>query len=381
ETQTRSKGRVYEDKLAKSVTVDIRLCKERVNYDKAEWIYVKSHYYREGRTIYNQGWVEVPKEEERFSAYHWDKFGFKTYDAENHRMYPIKGVNSYSGTSGFIKEMLALLDKNKDNKIQNEELQACYNKPEPSHTFSRMVCKHKSEWSYKWAKIKSDYEKFIKYHYPDAKQAYVDERLKEIETKYKGLYDFWDKLKFETDTFWYFEPFAWVEQMNRVFDVLDKNTIYITRKWEKWTGENKTSSTFGIFKFGDLEGYICEPYGPETIERNKDKRIPEGTYNLMWHTSKNFPKSKYVKKGYPELKNGFPKLYNEKVPADRGILIHSGTTGKDSEGCLLPGTKIHKKKEEIISISGSITKFYEIIAIIEEKGIENIKIEIKDETQ
>ena len=81
-----------------------------------------------------------------------------------------------------------------------------------------MVCKHKSEWSYGWEKIKSDYEKFIEYHYPKAKQEYIDECLKEIKAKYNALYDFWNKLEFKTDTFWYFEPFAWVEQMKRVFD-------------------------------------------------------------------------------------------------------------------------------------------------------------------
>ncbi|MDO4779384.1 MAG: hypothetical protein Q4A42_07495, partial [Tissierellia bacterium] len=174
-----------------------------------------------------------------------------------------------------------------------------------------MVCKHKSEWSYKWAKIKSDYEKFIKYHHPDAKQEYIDERLDEIKAKYDVLYDFWGVLQrkgiFKTDTFWYFEPFAWVEQMKRVFDVLDKNTIYITRKWEKWTGENESSATYGTFVFDDITGFVCEPYGPETTERNKDKRIPVGTYDLKWHTSSNYPKNKYVKKGYSKLKYGFPK--------------------------------------------------------------------------
>ena len=139
-------------------------------------------------------------------------------------MYPIKDVNNYEGTSQFIKKMIALLDghnseNKKDGKIQNEELQASYNKPELSHIFSRMVCKHKSEWSYGWEKIKSDYEKFIEYHYPKPKQEYIDERLDEIKAKYKGLYDFWNKLEFKTDTFWYFEPFAWVEQMKRVFSV------------------------------------------------------------------------------------------------------------------------------------------------------------------
>ncbi|CEN35784.1 hypothetical protein CCYN2B_290014 [Capnocytophaga cynodegmi] len=41
--------------------------------------------------------------------------------------------------------------------------------------------------------------------------------------------------------------------------------------------------------------------------------------------------------------------------------------------------KFIKKNDEVISISVSISKFYEIISIIEEKGIENIEIEIKDE--
>ncbi|MFK8267020.1 M23 family metallopeptidase [Capnocytophaga cynodegmi] len=217
EPKNRSKDKTYEDELAKNVTIDIRQCKEKVSYENAEWIYVKSHYYKGGKTIYNQGWVEVPKEENRFSAYDWKKFGFKTYDAENHRMYPIKSVNNYEGTSEFIKKIIALIDKNKDGKIQNEELQASYNKPELSHIFSRMVCKHKSEWSYKWEKIEKDAQAFYKYHYPDASDDKIKERLKETKTKYDALYDFWDKLNFKTDTFWYFEPFGWVEQMKRVF--------------------------------------------------------------------------------------------------------------------------------------------------------------------
>ncbi len=83
-----------------------------------------------------------------------------------------------------------------------------------------MVCKHKSEWSYKWEKIEED-----KYHYPDASDDKIKERLKETKTKYDALYDFWDKLNFKTDTFWYFEPFAWVEQMKRVFGVSINHTF------------------------------------------------------------------------------------------------------------------------------------------------------------
>lgn len=46
------------------------------------------------------------------------------------------------------------------------------------------------------------------------------------------------------------------------------------------------------------------------------------------------------------MKNGFPKLFNEKVSADRGILIHSGTTGKDSLAvCCLVLKFIRKMKK------------------------------------
>lgn len=107
-----------------------------------------------------------------------------------------------------------------------------------------MVCKHKSEWSYKWAKIKSDYEKFIKYHYPKAKQEYVNERLDEIQAKYDALYDFWDKLNFKTDTFWYFEPFAWVEQMKRVFGEI-KRKGFDVEKAVKHLNENANSKSLG----------------------------------------------------------------------------------------------------------------------------------------
>ena len=114
-----------------------------------------------------------------------------------------------------------------------------------------------------------------------------------------------------------------------------------------------------------------------------DKRIPKGDYNAVWHISIKFPKAKYVKKNYPELENGFPNLYNNKVPSDRGILIHAGTIGIDSEGCILPGAVIEKNKNgKIISIGRSIDTFYKIIKNIKEKGgLENIKIKITNEIE
>lgn len=79
------------------------------------------------------------------------------------------------------------------------------------------------------------------------------------------------------------------------------------------------------------------------------------------------------------LQNGFPNLYNEKVPVSRHILIHAGVEGKDTLGCLLPATNIIKEKGVIVKTSNSRKMFFKIIDKIEEIGIENIKIIIKDE--
>ena len=178
----------------------------------------------------------------------------------------------------------------------------------------------------------------------------------------------------------YFHPMAWVRQ----FKLLeDKNTIYVTRKWEHDTGTNKTSTTISSFSLngGKIKGYFAEPHGEATAQSKQDKCIPLGEYKLVWHTSPNFPKTKYGKKGTKKyLKNGFPKLHNENVAKSRGILIHSGTTGIDTEGCLLPGfDKMKKKDGTIIGVNRSRKMFFKLIGFIEKKGIENIRIVIQEE--
>ena len=42
------------------------------------------------------------------------------------------------------------------------------------------------------------------------------------------------------------------------------SAIEIIRQSEKWTGKNKSSMTFGVFQFGNIEGFISEPYEKET---------------------------------------------------------------------------------------------------------------------
>ena len=75
-----------------------------------------------------------------------------------------------------------------------------------------------------------------------------------------------------------------------------------------------------------LEGFTLEPAGPDTVERGRDKRIPAGVYQTTWHESDKFQRL-------------LPLLFNEKVPKDRYILIHSGNIPKDTQGCILLGNK------------------------------------------
>jgi len=60
-----------------------------------------------------------------------------------------------------------------------------------------------------------------------------------------------------------------------------------------------------------------------TLE-NAVKAIPAGLYRVSNGKS-------------PKFKRELPLVYNDKVPATRGIRIHVGNSVKDSSGCILVG--------------------------------------------
>lgn len=128
-------------------------------------------------------------------------------------------------------------------------------------------------------------------------------------------------------------------------------TIRLVRKWET------KKSTIGEFTIDDSEikGFILEEKGPDTTKSKMEQRIPIGTYNLAWHSGTK------IKKGL--------KVYNSDVSKDRAILIHSGNTANDTEGCLLPGST-----RSVDFVGKSKDKLNEIFDYIEEKGIDNAKI-------
>lgn len=83
-------------------------------------------------------------------------------------------------------------------------------------------------------------------------------------------------------------------------------------------------------------GFICY-----TCE-NAAKAIPVGLYTVQNSVS-------------PKFKRELPLLFNNAVPAKRGVRIHRGNSYKDSSACLLVGMGRDTKKGTISESAGAET--------------------------
>ena len=90
------------------------------------------------------------------------------------------------------------------------------------------------------------------------------------------------------------------------------------------------------------------------IKVPKETAIPTGTYEL----SMNIVSPKYSKKKDFAFTGGImPRLLN--VPGWSGVLIHSGNTPKDSEGCILVGE--NKVKGQVINSFATFKRLWGIL--------------------
>lgn len=131
--------------------------------------------------------------------------------------------------------------------------------------------------------------------------------------------------------------------------------------------------TFGVLMVnGVFECYTLE----DTYRYIKVKgrtRIPEGSYQIVWHQSPKFgaSASKMVKDyiGMPMLKD---------VPGFKYILMHVGNTKKDTDGCILVGRSAGNNR--VLSSRLAFQKIYEqmVKAFIsgEPLGINIIDLEV-----
>ena len=90
--------------------------------------------------------------------------------------------------------------------------------------------------------------------------------------------------------------------------------------------------TIGEFRLLDEKnmpiflGFTLEPAGRDSVIPNMDKRVPAGIYSAKFTFS-------------PKFNTNLPVIFNEQVSQNRRILIHSGNTGINTEGCILVGNE------------------------------------------
>jgi hypothetical protein len=129
-------------------------------------------------------------------------------------------------------------------------------------------------------------------------------------------------------------------------------------------GSNYTSGEFktigGVIE-KDVSGVILEPAGPDTTKANKNKRIPEGVYDLAPHSGSEF-KDTFV-------------ISNENVSPERAILFHAGNTPADTTGCLMPGGSVRNGR---IAGGTSRPKQRALTNFVREEGASNVKLIIRN---
>ena len=108
------------------------------------------------------------------------------------------------------------------------------------------------------------------------------------------------------------------------------------------------NSTLSIFHIpdDDISGFFLERGGPDTKAPKQNKRILEGEYNFVKHSSSD------------KFFNNRAKLTskNDSKFVNRAILIHPGNNYWDSKGCLLPGTTASKNNNGDYSVGASKNK-------------------------
>ncbi len=130
----------------------------------------------------------------------------------------------------------------------------------------------------------------------------------------------------------------------------------------------------------EISGVVLEPAGESTTTANQDKRIPEGSFDLI--TSKDRPGFDADKLKYPD---SFV-LYNSDVSMDRSITLHSGNFHDNTEGCPMPATsfsvgkagdyKVTPARVGYLRTSSSGVKTNEVNGFIQSKGVNNVKVNI-----
>ena len=237
----------------------------------------------------------------------------------------------------FFQDLLASLDENSDQHLSHGEVLSVYQNDGKATSLEHLISLHTSEWhddanrtEYRWWEVylgqvhawaRRHDERLAFYRRLQDNLAHEKERL----TQLKWFDAAQDRLGLNKEV-WHMHPIRLVSQMLKQ-TAWQEPFIRMIRIWEDKARDPDVSATISWFYTSDLSvhGYMLEREGPSTTTPNQKLRIPAGVYNLRRH------------RGSREIWMNVPILYNEQVPAGRGILIHVGNEPENSYGCLLPG--------------------------------------------
>ena len=168
-----------------------------------EYLKVSCTYIYDSKEFTQKGWIK--NNVEKFSAFNWDKFGFKIFDGGNEYIYDIKGLRDFEENgSEFIEKLLDNLDVIKDGILDKDELNFACGIPEIQEEMAKMICSHKMEWSYTPDEIAGEVTKIYDYlisKQPEDAQSELEQLKEDKLTVHKAQVEnlmFWNKLKKKT---------------------------------------------------------------------------------------------------------------------------------------------------------------------------------------
>ena len=139
-----------------------------------------------------------------------------------------------------------------------------------------------------------------------------------------------------------------------------------------WESDQGTISAFNI-PGTKTSGVILEPAGESTIQQGQDKRVTSGDFNLIKSKDRDGAVAENLEHPDDYV------IYNNQVPAGRGITIHTGNNPDDTAGCPLPGSAWGNSATFGRNfVTGSATKKGQVNSYINSKGANNITYTINE---
>ncbi len=248
------------------------------------WYFIAESYDFEKECYQHIGWIKADDAHlELINPFVWNNFGFKTYDAGSEYVYAMKDYHKSEKTDAFIDELWKMVDEDGDGILSPIEFLRAQRNPYTSERMSKMVVKHKSEWSYEPEAIKSEALEFYKLGLdlekdPDKKKLLEQKRdadLEHLVEKIKNLM-FWKELQNTTYTPKTTEKDKEYEEKKAK---IDSKPIMHPSKMPEGEAKTKKQAELDAQKDALDQEYKKGKYKEET------RRLPSS--DMLWHFNMN----------------------------------------------------------------------------------------------